>query len=611
MGIESTTSAAGEYHQDDQDPQQDAQKQPDPARQAFGQVSKGMDLLMTGLQQTGTTMSEWGQTKEGLPTSRESLAVNVAGEAMDMAGGIGKGIGAVINGAGQWGKNANDLAHGEFNLKDATASTVSSAGKFAYGILSGAGDLATRLLAPGAGHNAYEKHANGLQQALTKGYEGEVGKRGVDTRSKTYDTVGKGADVLSVFLPTPFGKTKAGSALAKLDDAADASKAATTSRLANSADRVKNLGSAVDDFKAGKIDNKQLNEALANANDAYKQGGGKADWDARTRSDFKSHSNHAHAAMANARPESGAPAGNAARGNANGDPTNAQTQTPSRSDVSPQDVGAEVDSQHGTGPGAIVKYTGPVDNAHDARTIKESVGSRGSLDDGPQGTVSDVPENLRDHFGMTKNERENALFSVQSESPLGSLIRGVTANTPDRMIIEVFDRVREQRGLDSNNQLGKNLAVLMLSNDAGETQILGARAGSQQANRRNAPLVDQTQLGLHNAGMSVPLADMSLAPPQTLLGEISTFSSRIRDGQPALESMSRTRDSERVLLNTAADMIKQNPQAGWRGKLLSEQAPCSACDAMIRTFEGETGVPVQVLSTKEVLSKGVQENYRN
>lgn len=269
-------------------------------------ISKGMDGLMTGMQQNGTRMSEWDQ-RNGMSSNLIGYGVNVVGEALDLVGGLGKAAGAAFNGSGDWARNAGSLMNGDsgFSKKDGAAAALSSVGKFAYGSVSGVGDLATRLLAPGAGHNSYDKHVNGFQQELTKGYESAMGKVGVDSKSKSYDTVEKGLDVASVLVPMPGSKAKGGSALSKLDNAVGAPNAGTASRLANSADNVKSLGQAVNEFKSGKIDSKQLNEALGNANDAYKQGG-KADWDGQTRADFKQHSIDAHRAITN--PKSAVPA---------------------------------------------------------------------------------------------------------------------------------------------------------------------------------------------------------------------------------------------------------------------------------------------------------------
>jgi F0F1-type ATP synthase membrane subunit b/b' len=232
----------------------------------FSQIA---DNVLTGGEKFGKKLANFNQVG-GIPRNTETYKLNVLGEGINLASGLSKGIGSVINGTPKWFSDAKDLATGnqQFSKKDAAAAAFSSFGKFGYGLVSGVGDLASRVVAPGKGHEAYANASSGLQKSLDDSYRRDVAKIGVNPNSTTYKTVNNGLDVAaavgSLFLPG--GKAvKGGGALVRVEQGATA-----TSRAVGATEALSGLERAVGNYRAGKIGASELNSALSEAQGAYR-----------------------------------------------------------------------------------------------------------------------------------------------------------------------------------------------------------------------------------------------------------------------------------------------------------------------------------------------------
>jgi hypothetical protein len=260
--------------------------------QRFSQIA---DNVLTGGEKFGKKLANFNQVG-GVPRNAETYKLNVIGEGINLVSGLGKGIGTVANGSGKWFSDAKNLASGkqQFSKKDAAAATFSSFGKLGYGMVSGVGDLASRIVAPGKGHDAYAKASNGLQKSLDDSYKRDVTKLGVNPNSTSYKTVNNGLDVAGAIgtLLIPGGKAiKGGGALVKVEQGA-----AATSRIASATEAVGGLKNAVGSFKAGKIGAKELNAAISDAQGAYKAG--KSTWTAEQKAGLAKHGAEANKALA-------------------------------------------------------------------------------------------------------------------------------------------------------------------------------------------------------------------------------------------------------------------------------------------------------------------------
>jgi hypothetical protein len=151
----------------------------------------------------------------------------VAGEAIDLGASLGKAVGGVVNGVPQWASNANDLVSGKekFNGPEAAAAAFSGVSKVGYGMVTGlAVDLPSRILSPGAGHDAVAKSIGDTQKNLDDSYRSDLKSIGVNPDSKTYKTINEATEVVgNVASLFAGGKGKAtnvadnGSAIVKAD----------------------------------------------------------------------------------------------------------------------------------------------------------------------------------------------------------------------------------------------------------------------------------------------------------------------------------------------------------------------------------------------------------
>jgi hypothetical protein len=154
---------------------------------------------------------------------------------------------------------------------------------------------------------------------------------------------------------------------------------ATITRAVDGLENISALGRAVDDFKAGRIGASDLNDAMRNANDAFRNGG-KGKWDAQAMSDFKRYNADAQSALVNppSRPTGSLNPNGTGSTNPPGTPITANV--PPGGSIPPNsgNPGAIVPSPGGAivpSPGGpIVPYTGPRSNPFEPRTIIESTG---------------------------------------------------------------------------------------------------------------------------------------------------------------------------------------------------------------------------------------------
>lgn len=166
-------------------------------------------------------------------------------------------------------------------------------------------------------------------------------------------------------------------------------------------------------------------------------------------------------------------------------------------------------------------------------------------------------------------------FAIEPLSSTGQELQRIDRSTSEQEIVNALAQVRADMGLTTRGQLKKNVAVLMLTNNAGQSHILGAKARADTRVELSDRLIDLPQ--------SVPLEG----------GDANVFT-QSDAGNLAV----RAEDAERTLLESAARFIQSQSGAGpWRAVLVSELAPCAACSAAIDQFTALTGTPVETYTT--------------
>jgi hypothetical protein len=198
----------------------------------------------------------------------------------------------------------------------------------------------------------------------------------------------------------------------------------------------------------------------------------------------------------------------------------------------------------------------------------------GPVDNGAKHTGKDVAA-TKPTLPLGAGASGEGFFTVEPSSATGQRLQRINKSTSEQDILHALAQVRADAGVTSRGQLKKNVAVLLLTDSAGRSHILGARARADTRIALSDRLIDLPQ--------SVPLEG----------GKANIFT-QSNAGNLAV----RAEDAERTLLESAARFTQSQRGAGpWRAVLISEIAPCAACSIAIDQFTERTGTPVETYST--------------
>jgi hypothetical protein len=198
----------------------------------YERFSQRMDNVFKVSEKVGDKLAHFNQVG-GVPSS-STRNLNVAGEAIKTATDLSKGIGSLINGTPKWFSSAGDLASGKehFSKKEAAAAVFRSVSNLGYGMVTGAGDLLAKAVAPGGGRDIYSKATKDVHKGLSDSYERDAKKIGIDPNSKTSKTVEQATDVAGAVATIVLPGMKKVPVVTKLEEgAATANRASGTTIL--------------------------------------------------------------------------------------------------------------------------------------------------------------------------------------------------------------------------------------------------------------------------------------------------------------------------------------------------------------------------------------------
>jgi hypothetical protein len=217
------------------------------------------------------------------------------GEGIKLGTDVIKGVNGAINGAPKFFSDTGKLLNGSVktNPGEVIGGAVSGLGKFAYGSGSAMVDMATRIAAPGSGHDKVDAVLGQAQQGLDTKYRNRLKESGINPNATGYNvtsTVTQGVATVATAL-WPSGKSvtgKSGGTAGKVPGKAPSNPVGNV--LKTQPHPVEGLGNAVKLYDAGKISASALKDAMAHATNAFaaaKEGG--TPWQAQIKRQYTQH----------------------------------------------------------------------------------------------------------------------------------------------------------------------------------------------------------------------------------------------------------------------------------------------------------------------------------
>jgi hypothetical protein len=137
------------------------------------------------------------------------------GEMLDLGVGITRAAPGMVEGVRGYFEDADAVSSGRDRLglkkvlPTVLAADVAGLGNVAYGAAAGIGDLASRLLTPGAGADSYQQATAQLHHHLEQGFEHWVQSHGVDTDTASYRKAKADAQIIGAVVVVGAAKGKA------------------------------------------------------------------------------------------------------------------------------------------------------------------------------------------------------------------------------------------------------------------------------------------------------------------------------------------------------------------------------------------------------------------
>jgi hypothetical protein len=216
------------------------------------------------------------------------------GEGVKLGANVIKGVNGAINGAPKFFSDTGKLLNGSVktNPGEVIGGAVSGLGKFAYGSGSAMVDMATRIVAPGSGHDKVAAVLGQAQQGLDTKYRNRLKESGVNPNATGYNvtsTVTQSvAAVATAFWPSGKSVTGKPGSAGKVPGKAPINPGGNVPKTPPHP--VEGLGNAVKLYDAGKISASALKDAMAHATNAFaaaKEAG--APWQAQIKRQYTQH----------------------------------------------------------------------------------------------------------------------------------------------------------------------------------------------------------------------------------------------------------------------------------------------------------------------------------